>query len=481
MSALGLSAVVLLLTAAPAPSATRSAESLFAVRAVLEAFYGPPYTPAQRDDLVRFLGTQGFNRYIYGPKNDRQHRARWFEPYPPAMMAEFRRTVQLARNHGVAFEYALSATADFGYGSEEDFRRFTSKLEAFRSIGVRSFSLFFDDMSAEFTRAEDRERYRTFAEAHADFANRVRAWLASKDSRLRLTVCPTDYHGRAPFSPYLQELGERLHPDIDVFYTGPEVVSPTLTRADADDFAKALRRKPLLWDNYPVNDLAMRPELHVGPVVGRAADLAQGTRGIAINLMLQPEASKIALRTWADYLRAPEAYVPEASWRRALHAAAAPHHVELERFAENSLGSALNTDAAPRLRVLVEAAVRALRQGSPPSGSPELERLAAYLDELDAAAYVLKTRMRRDTLRQDLLPWLEALEQWTWVGKRAVEVLRQLEKGAPHERSLRWMNETLSEARANDERMTGDALVPLVALVHERVEKAKAPADSSTR
>jgi hypothetical protein len=43
---------------------------------VVEGFYGVFYTFPQRNDLIRFIGSHGYNAYLYAPKNDRQHRIR---------------------------------------------------------------------------------------------------------------------------------------------------------------------------------------------------------------------------------------------------------------------------------------------------------------------------------------------------------------------------------------------------------------------
>ena len=73
-----------------------SDSSPFALRGAMEAFYGSFYTFPQRNDLIRFLGQNGFNFYLYGPKNDRQHRMRWWDPYPDAVLAEFAETIWIA-------------------------------------------------------------------------------------------------------------------------------------------------------------------------------------------------------------------------------------------------------------------------------------------------------------------------------------------------------------------------------------------------
>ena len=75
---------------------------------------------------------------------------------------------------------------------------------------------------------------------------------------------------------------------------------------DARRFERTAGRPPLYWDNYPVNDVAMGFELHVGPYLGRDPRLATASRGIVANPMELFEASRIPLATIADFLRDPE-------------------------------------------------------------------------------------------------------------------------------------------------------------------------------
>lgn len=430
----------------------------FEVRALIEGFYGVYYTQPERLSLLRFLGRHGYNHYIYAPKNDRQHRSRWREPYPERQMEQFAEARACAAESGLDFCYALSPGVDIAYTSESDFDAVIAKLEQFLRLGVTSFSLLLDDIRQEFTDSRDAESYPSFAAAQADLCNRVHAWLRRHDPRCRLSMCPTDYQGLPPFSPALHELGACLHPDIDVFYTGLDVCSPTVTRPEVDAFAAALERKPILWDNYPVNDLAMHGELHIGPIRGRSADLAAALRGFAVNPMNQPEASKIALATFADYFEDPAGYDAEASWDRALRELAGEHHEQLRLVAENSLRSCLGTPEAERLERLAGAAAdalagelvgepagrRAARPTTEPAGQPAtgpstvpaigpstkpatdpaVAELAAYLCELDEACYALRYRMANLELRNELLPWLEQLERWSWLGRWSLEALQ---------------------------------------------------------
>jgi hyaluronoglucosaminidase len=83
-------------------------QSPFHVRGVIEGFYGAFYTFPERNDLIRFIGEHGYNLYIYGPKNDRQHRHHWWESYTPTVMDQFAETAAIAAEAGVQFCYAIS-------------------------------------------------------------------------------------------------------------------------------------------------------------------------------------------------------------------------------------------------------------------------------------------------------------------------------------------------------------------------------------
>jgi hyaluronoglucosaminidase len=41
--------------------------SPFAIRGVIEGFYGNPWTQEQRLDCIRFIGARGMNTFVYGP------------------------------------------------------------------------------------------------------------------------------------------------------------------------------------------------------------------------------------------------------------------------------------------------------------------------------------------------------------------------------------------------------------------------------
>lgn len=456
----------------------RQQSSPFAVRGVIEGFYGVYYTFPERNELIRFLGRHGFNAYVYGPKNDRQHRARWREPYPDPIMEQFAQSVRIAEDSGVTFCYSIGSGVSMSYASPDDFAIISTKFKAFYDIGVRAFGILLDDISSSFKHDADARAYRTFAEAHADVTNRLYGWLQELDTSCTLSLCPTDYHGVAPFSDYVFELGEKLHPDVEVQYTGPEICSPEILLEHAQTFGAAVRRRPVLWDNYPVNDLDMRSELHLGPIRRRDPRLHDTSRGFLVNLMSECEASKLALLTFADYFHDPHGYVPDRSWQRAIlelcgERSAAPFRL----FAEQSLRSCLGEPESVKLRQLADDALASLQSGGAAAGNPAVTALSDYLTEIDEACYHLKNRMDNLALRNNLLPWIEVMENWHWMAKRAILVLEALERGEEYAHPLGMMRESLDNIVKAPKRIADGVLQPFADYVLGRVAAAESGAN----
>ena len=146
-------------------------------------------------------------------------------------------------------------------------------------------------------------------EAHA----RVTTWLADHlAGRADLVLVPTEYVGTRP-SPQLEALARGVPSSVPIAWTGRAVVNDTITVADAEARAASLAgRRPLLWDNYPVNDGVMGDRLFVGPLRGREPGLAAACSGYLANPMEQARASLLPLASVAAFLRGDD---PALVWR----------------------------------------------------------------------------------------------------------------------------------------------------------------------
>jgi hyaluronoglucosaminidase len=189
-------------------------------------------------------------------------------------------------------------------------------VKTIHALGIHSFALCLDDINTKLQPADD-DRFKTLEAAQVYFVNRLWNDMKMLSPRPRLIFCPSAYTtGEAEkHLAYIKQIADLDH-DIFVFWTGPSVCSPTITRADAEKFAAWIGRKPIVWDNYPVNDMfPWRPLM--APVKGRAADLGAAVEGLMANPMKQWEPSKIPLATLAAYLDDPDHFDPA----RALSAA----------------------------------------------------------------------------------------------------------------------------------------------------------------
>ncbi|HYA49332.1 MAG TPA: beta-N-acetylglucosaminidase domain-containing protein [Burkholderiales bacterium] len=243
---------------------------------------------------------------------------RWWEPIPPVKKRAFEKVVRSCREHGISFCFAihpqLFSDRPLRYGSEEDFRNLWQHFAWMQGLGVRWFSLSYDDISVE---GQDRAK---LAESQARLVNRILAKLRAKDPKVRLIFCPVYYWGDGSggdAQAYLGVLARVLDPDVFVFWTGDGVVTRTITVRAAEAYRAAVKHRLVIWDNYPVNDRS--GALHLGPVTGREPGLAKVAYGYMSNpLSPQNEVNRVPLSTCADFAWNPWAYDPARSIGQAI-------------------------------------------------------------------------------------------------------------------------------------------------------------------
>ncbi|MEW6201091.1 MAG: protein O-GlcNAcase [bacterium] len=281
---------------------------------VVEGFFYGQWLHSARMRHLEFLGEVGFNAYIYAPKDDPFHREKWREHYPQRQMKKFVELVKQASRNDIAFCWAISPGLSIRYSDGKDYKSLLGRLLKMADIGITLFGVFFDDIPPQLSRED--KKFATLADAQALTVNHLLHSLQSRLPEAEIIFCTTEYYGVSP-TPYLKTIGEKMEKEIHIFWTGKQVVSPEITKEDAETMGKILKRKPVLWDNYPVNDYN-RNRLHLAPLMGRDPDLPSALTGYFANPMNEPEASRIALATAADYLRSPHHYNPSQSWRKAI-------------------------------------------------------------------------------------------------------------------------------------------------------------------
>lgn len=290
---------------------------------VIEGFYGRPWSSAQRRELFGLLAEWGLGTYVYGPKDDLRLRAEWRSLYEGAEAAELRGLAGACRDAGIELNYAIAPGLDMRYSDGDDMRALERRLRQLIDLGIHDFTLLFDDIPPVLPE-RDAHAFGSFAGAQGAVTNDILAFLRSHVPQARLWFCPTEYCDRRSVpnvaeSPYLHELGATLHPDIEVFWTGPEIVSETLPIEAIRGVARVLRRKPLIWDNFHANDYDIR-RIYLGPYPSHEPELLAEVAGVISNPNCEYEANMVPLMTLGMYLGDPDGYRPATAYPEALRA-----------------------------------------------------------------------------------------------------------------------------------------------------------------
>jgi protein O-GlcNAcase / histone acetyltransferase len=288
---------------------------------VIEGFYGKPWTAAERLDLFGWMARWGLNTYFYAPKDDLHHRALWREPYAAADAGDLSHLVEACRQHTIHFVYALSPGLDIRHHDETELDRLYARFEQMLGMGCGHFSLLFDDIPGLLS-PQDVERWGSLASAQCHVANAVFTWTRARVPQGRFIFCPTAYCGSMARrnlggEGYLATVGRELSPEIDVLWTGPNIISREITVTHVQDLQGLLRRKPLIWDNLHANDYDGR-RFFCGPYSGRQPELRSMVAGLLSNPNNEFPLNYVPLRTLAEFVRSDGTWDPRESYRAAM-------------------------------------------------------------------------------------------------------------------------------------------------------------------
>jgi len=437
-----------------ADGSSASSRNAFHVTGIIEGFYGPPYPHEDRLALLEFLGRNGLDHYVYAPKTDPYHRARWRDPYPEADLARFGELAAAAERAGVTFTFAVSPT-DIVFTRDSDVEALTAKLDALWSEGVRSFTLSFDDTIPVLTDPGDLLHYGLdVGRAHGELANRVLAHLRSFGEPVELFFTPMDYNGA--IQPYSHRLGETLDPGVPVFWTGSGVWSPTVDASYMDQVATALRRQALVWDNFPVNDGPFVNQLNLGRYRGRDPALGDAVDGVLLNTMIQPRASEVAVYQLGRYAAAPATYDPERAWSDALRAVA-PGSAAFRLFANQSSASFLDPTESAELEMDVDALYDSFDAG----GAAFQSAATALGDLLDRFAGIraeLASEVADPRLLAEIDPWALRLESLGRIGREGLDRIVAGRDSRPDRAQAVLVKALAVESASDPHRMCGDAI-----------------------
>jgi len=287
---------------------------------IVEGFFGRPYSWSERAAMVAALAPAGYGFYLYAPKADGLLRRRWREPYGDGDLQALAGFAGACRSAGVRFGVGLSPYELYLAfdGAAKD--ALGVKLAQLDALEVDDLGVFFDDQKGDLPDLAARQA-------------EIVGWIAERSKARRLIVCPSYYtddpvldrvFGQRPAN-YLEDLGAMLDPTIQIMWTGEEVCSREYSPGHLARVSEQLRRKPFLWDNYPVNDgPRMSPHLHLRAFTGRPAAIGAHLSGHAVNPASQAVLSRIPCLTLAESYAQGDGYQYLAAFQRAAAAVLGP-------------------------------------------------------------------------------------------------------------------------------------------------------------
>lgn len=378
-------------------------------RGVVEGFYGKPWSHRDRLAQFKFYGENKLNTYIYGPKDDPYHcslakagNGGWRVPYPKDLAEKIAELAITARKNKVDFVWAIHPGQDIKW-NEQDYNNLLSKFESMYNLGVKSFAVFFDDISGEGTDALKQ----------ANLLNRInREFVRVKKDVTPLILCPTEYNKSwSNPSPdgYLPILGKNLDKDIQIMWTGDKVCAD-ITMETLNWVNERIERPTYIWWNYPVTDYVKNVVLQ-GPAKGITKEAtAYDMAGFVSNPMENAEASKIALFGVADYTWNPSKYNETQTWEAAIKTIMPNISEAYRKFAIHSSQIDFNAHG--------------YYMDESWETSDDLDSLKKEFKDLSIASEVIIEQCQNSFLVDELLPWLK---QADLLGKRGIKAISMIE------------------------------------------------------
>lgn len=261
---------------------------------VIEGFYGKEYRSEDRFELIDFIANNNLSFYIYAPKNCKHLRNKDLIYMNGNEKIYLKAIADKVHEKNLDFGIGLSPlNLTQNYDALKD--KFLRNVENYiKELNLDILGLLFDDMFKD-------------SEHIGLMQNKIikDVFNICKKYQVRLITCPSYYSydkildklfGVRP-KTYFEEFCQDLDNEIDIFWTGENILSKDITKEHLKAVFKILNRKVFLWDNYPVNDgRIISNYLFLNPFYGRR-NISEYVSGHAINPMNEPHLSYLPIAT----------------------------------------------------------------------------------------------------------------------------------------------------------------------------------------
>lgn len=397
-------------------------------RGTVEGFYGQPWSHRDRISQLNFYGVNKLNTYIYGPKDDPFHSSpNWRKPYPAQEAEQIKELVKTAKANKVDFVWAIHPGQDIKW-NDEDRKLLLEKFELMYQLGVRSFAVFFDDISGEGTDPNRQAELLNYL--HQNF-------VKAKKDVTPLIMCPTQYN-KSWSDPkpgtYLDILGDKLDPSIRIMWTGDRVISD-ITTEGLQWINKRLKREAYIWWNFPVSDY-VRDHLLLGRSYGLDTAAGNLMSGFVSNPMDKAEASKIAIYSIADYAWNTPKYNSHQNWEDAIQNILPETAEAFRTFAEHNSDLGKNGHGYRREEsVEIKPVADRFLAGLSSKGeinAQDFDRLKTEFSKIEKVPGIIIAGNENPALINEIYPWLSQFQILGQAGQASLNLLQTLSKEEPN-------------------------------------------------
>ena len=274
----------------------------------IEGFFGKSWSWELRYQHLKFLAQHAYNFYIYAPKSDSYLRRHWQCDWDSATKNRLQNFAHQCKALHLEFGIGLSPLEIYLNPSRDQRQKLTERIFQLNQLSPDVLCILFDDMRGDIPK---------LAQLQIDMVHQA----ADISTAKRIIFCPTYYSydpilekvfGQMPDN-YWNLIATALDKKIDVFWTGEKLCSPSYSQEHLHSVTELLGRKPFLWDNYPVNDGAVKSQkLHLRAFPREHSHLDSLLAGHAVNPMNQAWLSQIPMASLPQAYALSTDYDPEA-------------------------------------------------------------------------------------------------------------------------------------------------------------------------